>query len=49
MRIVDGKNLLDLSAVHPESYSVADKLARDLGCTVSQLVVMISKTTGMQG
>ena len=38
MRIADSKNLLDSSAVHPESYSVVEKMARDLGCTVSQLM-----------
>ena len=38
MRIADGKNPLDASAVHPESYTVVEKMARDLGCTVSQLM-----------
>ncbi|MDH4034788.1 MAG: RNA-binding transcriptional accessory protein, partial [candidate division Zixibacteria bacterium] len=38
MRIADGKNPLDSSAVHPESYTVVEKMARDLGCTVSQLM-----------
>ena len=38
MRIADGKNPLDSSAVHPESYSVVERMARDLGCTVSQLI-----------
>jgi len=38
IRIRDGKNPLDASAVHPESYHVVEAMARDLGCTVSDLV-----------
>jgi uncharacterized protein len=38
LRIADAKNPLDASAVHPESYPVVQKMARDLGCTVSQLM-----------
>jgi len=38
LRIADAKNPLDSSAVHPESYPVVEKMARDLGCTVSQLM-----------
>ncbi len=38
LRIADTKNPLDSSAVHPESYPVVEKMARDLGCTVSQLM-----------
>lgn len=38
LRIADTKNPLDSSAVHPESYPVVEKMARDLSCTVSQLM-----------
>src|SRR5690625_2900001 len=38
LRIRDGKNLLDSSAVHPESYGIVDAMAADLGCTVSDLM-----------
>ena len=38
LRIPDAKNPLDNSAVHPESYSVVEQMAKDCGCTISQLV-----------
>lgn len=38
LRIHDGKNPLDTSAVHPESYSVVDSMAADLGCKVAELL-----------
>ena len=38
MRIRDGVNPLDASAVHPESYPVVDAMARDLGCSVMDLM-----------
>lgn len=38
LRIRDGANLLDASAVHPESYSIVDQMARDSNCSVSQLI-----------
>ncbi|MHC1743706.1 MAG: Tex family protein [Syntrophobacteraceae bacterium] len=37
LRIRDGKNPLDASAVHPESYGVVAAMARDLGRSVSDL------------
>ena len=33
-----GKNPLDNSAVHPESYAIVEKMAKDNGCTVSDLI-----------
>ena len=36
--IRDGENPLDGSAVHPESYSLVDAMARDLGCSVADLL-----------
>ena len=38
LRIIDAPNPLDKSAVHPESYHVVETMARDLGCTVGQLM-----------
>jgi len=38
LRIRDGENPLDASAVHPESYPVVEAMAADLGCTVSALL-----------
>lgn len=38
LRIRDGANPLDASAVHPESYPVVQAMARDLGCAVSDLM-----------
>ncbi|MDI6797493.1 MAG: Tex family protein, partial [Desulfatibacillaceae bacterium] len=38
LRISGGENPLDASAVHPERYSVVEKMAADLGCTVSNLM-----------
>ncbi|HWQ18781.1 MAG TPA: Tex family protein [Methanotrichaceae archaeon] len=38
LRIRDGKNPLDSSAVHPESYKIVDAMARDLGVSVIELM-----------
>src|ERR1700738_4487268 len=38
LRIRDGMHLLDASAVHPESYSIVDRMAADRGCTVRDLM-----------
>ena len=38
LRIRDGENLLDRSAVHPESYHMVDAMAHDLGCSLSDLM-----------
>lgn len=38
LRIRDGKNPLDASAVHPESYHAVSAMAQDLGCTVAKLM-----------
>lgn len=38
LRIRDGENPLDRSAVHPESYSIVDTMARDMGCSVLGLI-----------
>ncbi len=38
LRINDGDNPLDSSAVHPESYSTVKTMARDKGCAVADLI-----------
>ena len=38
LRIAEAVNPLDNSAVHPESYHVVEKMAKDLKCTVSELI-----------
>ena len=39
LRIRDGINPLDRSGVHPERYSHVEQMARDCGCTVSELML----------
>lgn len=38
LRIPQSKNPLDNSAVHPESYPVVESIAKDLHCTVDELI-----------
>ncbi|MEE8398172.1 MAG: Tex family protein [Desulfobacterales bacterium] len=38
LRISEGSNPLDKSAVHPESYAIVDAMAADLGCGVADLM-----------
>ena len=38
LRIPNAKNPLDNSAVHPESYHVVEQMAKDCGCSVSDLI-----------
>ncbi len=38
LRIANGDNPLDNSAVHPESYAIVEKMARDMGRQVSSLI-----------
>ena len=40
LRIPDAENPLDNSAVHPESYAVVQKMAKDLKCSVADLVYL---------
>jgi uncharacterized protein len=37
MRVENSENPLDNSAVHPESYSIVERMARDLKCSVGDL------------
>jgi len=38
VRISNGKNPLDNSAVHPEAYGIVEKMARDLGIKTNELI-----------
>lgn len=38
IRIKDGKNPLDNSAVHPEAYGIVEKMAKDLGIKTHELI-----------
>lgn len=38
IRIVNAKNPLDNSAVHPESYSIVEKMAKDLNISIQDLI-----------
>lgn len=61
IRIKDGKNPLDNSAVHPEAYPLVEKMAKDLKLSVSELIgnkekikniqpeVYINETVGVLG
>ena len=42
LRIRNGANALDASAVHPESYPVVEAMASDLGCTIEDLLKEVS-------
>ena len=38
LRIRDAKNPLDRSSVHPESYPVVDRMAKNLNCSIDELM-----------
>lgn len=38
LRIPGAKNPLDNSAVHPESYAMVERIAKDMGCSVEELI-----------
>jgi uncharacterized protein len=38
LRIAGAKNPLDNSAVHPESYHVVERMAKDLDCSINELI-----------
>ncbi len=48
LRIRNAKNPLDSSAVHPESYSIVEQMAKDQGCTVRDLIDDKSKRDTIQ-
>lgn len=39
LRIRDAENPLDRSAVHPERYTLVNKMAKDLKCSVADLIL----------
>lgn len=41
LRIRDSKNPLDASAVHPERYALVEQFAKDLNCTIKDLMTSI--------
>ncbi len=43
LRIRNAENPLDSSAVHPESYHVVEKMSKDLGCDVRELITNENK------
>ena len=43
LRINAGTNPLDASAVHPERYALVEQMAKDQGCSVSQLMADASR------
>lgn len=45
IRISNAKNPLDNSAVHPESYKIVEKMAKDLGVSVNDLIANKERTT----
>lgn len=48
LRIRNGKNPLDNSAVHPESYPIVERMAKDQGCTVADLISDKDKRNAIQ-
>lgn len=44
IRIANGKNPLDNSAVHPEAYGIVEKMAKDLKLSVNDLIANKEKT-----
>lgn len=38
LRISNGEDPLDASAVHPESYHIVEKMARDMGCPIADIM-----------
>ncbi len=48
IRIHQAKNPLDNSAVHPEAYPIVEKIAKDLGVSVHELIANKTKTNSIQ-
>ena len=48
LRISGAKNPLDNSAVHPESYHIVEQMAKDLRCTVQELISSEEKRKQIQ-
>ncbi len=48
LRVKNSKNPLDNTAVHPESYSLVQKMAKDLKCKVADLIASSEKRKQIQ-
>ncbi len=48
LRIRNAVNPLDASAVHPESYHIVRKMAKDVGCTVAELIADENRRKAIQ-
>ena len=48
LRIFNGENPLDASAVHPESYAIVEKMAQDLGVSIYDLMKNPALTSKIQ-
>ena len=48
LRIRDARNPLDNSAVHPESYAIVERMAKDQGCTVKDLIADSNKRSAIK-
>ena len=48
LRIPDAKNPLDNSAVHPERYRLVEQMAKDLGCSVGELITDSTRRAQIQ-
>lgn len=50
LRIRDAKQVLDQSGVHPERYELVNQMAKDLGCTIDELMkdVQLQKQINLQ-
>ncbi len=48
LRVKDSKNPLDNTAVHPESYPIVQQMARDLNCSINDLISSAEKRKAIQ-
>ena len=48
LRIPNAKNPLDGSAVHPESYAIVEQMAKDMGCTIKDLIASSEKRKSIE-
>ncbi|MDR1719829.1 MAG: RNA-binding transcriptional accessory protein [Dysgonamonadaceae bacterium] len=48
LRIPESENPLDNSAVHPESYPIVETMAKDLNCTITELIRQKELKTKLQ-
>jgi protein Tex len=43
LRIPNAENILDSSAVHPETYSIVEAMAKDINCTIEDLIKNVTE------